>query len=75
MITREGVKFKRKCFYMFSLFYDAIPLIFSMKAFRFCVPIRASDPFVPALTPPKIENFRWYLTDLISRVPKVPKTV
>ena len=50
--------------------YQLIPLISALKEFYFFMAIGSSAPF----DPPKIENFRWYLIDLISRVPKVPKT-
>ena len=52
--------------------YRLIPLISALKDFHFFV---TSAPFGLALNPPKIGNFRWYLINLISRVPKVPKTV
>ena len=55
--------------------YGLIPLISALKEFHFFVTVGPSAPFGPALNPPKIENFRWYLNDLISRVSKVPKTI
>ena len=55
--------------------YRLIPMIFAFKEFHFFVAARPSAPFGPALNAPKIENFRWYLIDLIFRALKVPKTV
>ena len=78
LITREMVKFSISVFIFFHSFmmlYQLIPLISALEEFYFFVTVGSSAPFGPALDPPKIENFRWYLIDLISRVPKVPKTV
>ena len=55
--------------------YRLIPLIYALKEFHSFVTVGPSAPFGPALNPPKIGNFRWYLINLISTVPKVPKTV
>ena len=55
--------------------YRLILLIEALKEFHFFVTIGPSALFGPALNPSKIGNFRWYLINLISRVPKVPKTV
>ena len=55
--------------------YRLIPLKSALEEFHFFVQLDPSAPFGPAINPPKIENFRWYLIDLISRVPKVSKTV
>ena len=53
--------------------YRLIPLASALEEFHFFVISRPSAPFRPAPNPPKIGNFRWYLIDLISRAPKVPK--
>ena len=55
--------------------YRLIPLISALKKFHFFVTVGPSASFGLALNPPKIENFRWYLINLIFRFPKVPKTV
>ena len=55
--------------------YRLIPLIFALKKFHFFGTVEPSAPIGPMLNPPKIENFRWYLINLISKVPKFPKTV
>ena len=55
--------------------YRLIPLTSALEEFHFFVTVGPSAPFGTALNPPKIENFRWYLIDLVSRAPKVPKTV
>ena len=52
-----------------------IPLISALEEYDCFVAVEPSASFGPALIPPKIENFRCYLIDLISRVPKVPKTL
>ena len=78
LITRERVRFYHKCFYIFLLFYDALSLILFISALeelRLFVTVGPSTPFGRTLNPPKINNFRWYLINLISRVPKVSKTV
>ena len=53
--------------------YRLIPLTSAMEEFHFFVTVGPSAAFGPAINPTKIENFRWYLIDLISRAPKVPK--
>ena len=78
LLTGEGVRFSNKCFYIFPLFYDvrSIDSIdFCIERISFFVTVGLSTPFGPALNPPKTENFRWYLIDLISRVSKFPKTI
>ena len=55
--------------------YRLIPLISALEEFHFFVTVGRSAPFDPALNTPKIENFKWYLIDFISRVPKASKTV
>ena len=55
--------------------YRLIPLISALEEFHFFVIVAPSAPFGPALNTPKTENFKWYLIDFISRVPKVSKTV
>ena len=55
--------------------YQLIPFISALEEFRFFVTVGPSLPFDPALIPHKIDNFRWYLINLLSRVPKVSKTV
>ena len=50
-------------------------MISALEEFRFFVIVGYCAPFGPALNPPKIDNFRCYLINLISRVPKVSKTV
>ena len=55
--------------------YRLIPFISALEEFCFFVTVGPSAPFSPALNPPKIDNFRWYLINLISRVPKLPKIV
>ena len=55
--------------------YRWIPFISALEQFHFFVTVGPSAPFSPALNPPKIDNFRWHLINLISRVPKVFKTV
>ena len=55
--------------------YRLIPSISALEEFLFFVTVGPSASFGPALNPPKIDNFRWYLINLISRVPKVSKTV
>ena len=55
--------------------YQMIPLISALEEFHFFVAVGPSAHFGPALNPPKIENFRWYLIDLIFTVPEVSKTV
>ena len=57
------------------MLYPLIPLISALEEFHFFVTVGTIVPFGPALNPPKIDNFRWYLIDLISRVPEVPRTV
>ena len=57
------------------MLYRLIPLISALEELHFFVTVGPSAPFGPALNPPRIENFWWYLIDLISRVPKVLKTV
>ena len=53
--------------------YGLISLIYTLEEFSFFVAVWLSAPFGPALNPPKINNFRWHLINLISRVPKVSK--
>ena len=69
------MRFHHPCFYIFIFLYDArlIPLISALEEFYFFVTVESSAPFGPALVPPKIENFRCYLIDFISRAPRVPK--
>ena len=55
--------------------YRLVPLISALEEFHFFVTVGPSAPFRPTLNPPKIKNFRWYLIDLMSTVPKVSKTV
>ena len=55
--------------------YRLIPLISALKEFRFFVTVGPSAHFGPALNLSKIDNIRWYLINLISRVPKVSKAV
>ena len=55
--------------------YRLIPFISALEEFRFFVTVGPSVPFGPALNPPKIDSFRWCLINMISRVPKVFKTV
>ena len=55
--------------------YRLIPLISALEEFHFLVTVGPSVPFGPALNTLKTENFKRYLTDFISRVPKVSKTV
>ena len=55
--------------------YRLIPLISALEEFHFFVTVGRSAPFDPALNTPKIENFKWYLIDFISRVTKASKTV
>ena len=55
--------------------YRLMPLISALEEIRFFVNVGPSAPFGSALNPPKMENFRWNLISLISRVPKVCKTV
>ena len=55
--------------------YRLIPLTSALEEFHFFVTVGPSAPFGPAINLTKIQNFRWYLIDLISRVPKVPQTV
>ena len=55
--------------------YRLIPLISALEEFHFFVTVGPSAPFDLELNTPKIENFKWYLIDFISRVPKVSKTV
>ena len=55
--------------------YRFIPLISALEEFHFFVTVGPSASFGPALNPNKIENFKWYLIDLIFRAPRVPKTV
>ena len=54
--------------------YRLIPLISALEEFHFFVTVGPSALFGSALNPPKTENFRSYMIDLISRVPKVSKT-
>ena len=78
LATREGVRFYHKCFYIFHSFmmpYRLIPLISALEKFRFFVTIGPNPPFGPALNPPKIDNLSLYPINLISRTPKVCKTV
>ena len=73
------MKFYHECFYIFfipfMMPYLLIPLISALKEFHLSGTVGPSVSFVPALNPPKIWNFRWYLINLISRVTKVSKTV
>ena len=55
--------------------YRLIPLISTLEEFHFFVTVGPSAPFGPVVNTPKIENFKWYLIDFISRFPKVSKTV
>ena len=55
--------------------YRLIPSTSTLEEFHFFVTVGPSAPFGQAINPTKIQNFRWYLIDLISRVPKVPQTV
>ena len=55
--------------------YRLIPLISTLEEFHFLVTVGPSVPFGPVLNTLKIENFKWYLIDFISRVSKVSKTV
>ena len=76
MITRERVRFYHQYFYIFYYFLMPYRLILSaLEEFRFFVTVGPSAPFGPTLNSPKIDNFRSYLINLISRVPKVSKTV
>ena len=50
--------------------YRLIPLISVLEEFRFFVTVGPSAPFGPTLNPSKVDNFRWYLINLVSRVPK-----
>ena len=53
--------------------YQLIPLISALK--NVFMTVGPSAFFGPELNPPKIGNFRWYLINLIFRVPKVSKTL
>ena len=55
--------------------YRLMPLISALEEIRFFVNVGPSAPFGSTLNPPKMENFRWNLISLISRVPKICKTV
>ena len=77
LIAREEVRFYHKCFMFFHSFmmpYRLIPLISALEEFHFFVTVGPSTSFSPTLNPPKINNFRWYPINLISRAPKVSKT-
>ena len=56
LITRGGVKFYHKCFYIFSLFFDVLSIDiidFCIVRISFFVTVRPSAHFGPALNPPK----------------------
>ena len=55
--------------------YRLIPLISALEELHFFVTAGPSAPFDSALNQPKIKDFRRYLSDLISTVTKVSKTV
>ena len=62
-------------FHSFIMPYRLIPLISALEEFPSFVNVGPSALFGPALNSPKIDSFRWYLINLLSRVPKVSKTV
>ena len=66
-------------FLYFSFFYDALLIdtidFYIERISFFFLTVGPSSAFGPALNPHKIKNFRWYLIDLVSAVPKVSKTV